>query len=457
MQLYPFQKETVKFIHRKKGRVLLGHEMGTGKTIITLQYLKERKDLRPVTIICPASLKLNWCDEIKKWLDEDAMVVAGKSNGFRFAPITIINYDILRNHYEEIIKSKVVVLDECSYIKNRKAQRTKIVMSLRNKVPHIIALSGTPIVNRPAEFFNVLNLLAPRLFPNFWVFAHRFCAAKKGYWGWDFTGASNIEELHKLATESCMIRYTKDEVLTELPPKTRSIIPLEIDNRNEYRKAEENIIQWIRENLGDKKAERAMRAETMVQLNVLQRLSVRGKKNSYVEWIEDFIEDDNRKLVVFCTHHETIDGLMERFKDRAVKLDGRDSGEERYRAEYKFKNCKSVQLFIGNVKAAGVGLNLQVTPYVCFLELPWTPGELVQAEDRCHRIGQNEKVIIYYLISRNTIEEKMMAVLESKFQILSAILDGRTAEDGVNLLQSLITILKDGGEQLNLKLSAERR
>lgn len=430
LSLYQFQREGLAELVRLDGRALLADEMGLGKTIQAIAYMALHKDQRPAVVVVPASLKLNWQREINRWMPgENANIVSGKG-GRLVGNIDIINYDILGDHAETIrkIDPKLVVIDECHYTKNLKAQRTKAVRDICKGVKHIIALSGTPIVNRPVEFYNVLSLLSPQMFPSFQRFANEFCAPVWNGFGMDYKGASNTEKLNEVLKKSFMIRRLKKDVLKDLPAKTRSVVPLDIANRAQYDAASADFIAWL-ESIGeDEKAQKAARAEAITRTNALKQLVAKGKMAAAMEWIENFIDEE--KLVVFCVHHETIDRLMEKFGDRAVKLDGRDGAAEKQHAVDEFQNNANVKLFVGNVKAAGVGWTLTAASCTAFVELGWTPGDHDQAEDRVHRIGQMaDSVTAYYLLGADTIEEDIATLIDKKRKVLDAVLDGHVTEE----------------------------
>jgi len=441
-QLFPFQKKGVAFIEAKGGRVLIGDEMGLGKTVQALAWLQLHPELRPAVIVVPASLKLNWAHEANVWMSNpDVQVLSGTRAAASMigTDITVINYDILPSWVDLLVKAgpKVVVMDECHYIKNNSAQRTKATKKLVKKVDHVIALSGTPAVNRPVELFNALKVVNSAVVPDFWNFVHKYCDAKHNGYGWDFNGASNSEELHTLLTNTIMIRRLKKDVLTELPDKIRSFVPMGLANWSQYHKAEQNFIKFVKDNKGLEAAKAASKAEQLVQAEALKQLAVQGKMAQVTDWIYNHLDTDG-KLVVFATHKETIDHLMNAFGSRAVKIDGSVSMADRDAAVQAFQNDDNIRLFVGNIKAAGVGLTLTAASSVAFVELPWTPGDLVQAEDRCHRIGQKNAVNIYYLVAQNTIEERVAYMLDSKREVLSAILDG-TAPEQMSLISELIS------------------
>jgi len=233
-----------------------------------------------------------------------------------------------------------------------------------------------------------------------------------------------------------MIRRLKRDVLPQLPPKARSFVPVQLHNREDYRLAEEDFIGFLRETKGAEAARRASNAEALAKIEALKQLSVQGKLAESIDWISDFLEN-GEKLVVFAVHRFVIDALMEKFSKIAVKIDGSVSLSERNKAVEAFQGNDKIRLFVGNIKAAGVGLTLTASSNVVFLELPWTPGDLSQAEDRCHRIGQKDSVNIYFLLAPDTIEERLAHILDSKRKVLDAVLDGEiTAQE--SLLTELI-------------------
>ena len=209
--------------------------------------------------------------------------------------------------------------------------------------------------------------------------------------------------------------------MQELPSKIRSIIPIELTNRGEYKLAERDFITWV-QSAG--KAKVGVKIQALAKIEYLKQIALKGKISQCIQWIRDFLEVED-KLIVFAIHKNTINALMQEFKGTAVKVDGSVTKEKRQEAVQTFQNNPNCKLFIGNIKAAGVGLTLTASSNVVFLELPWTPGELEQAEDRAHRIGQKKVVNIYYLLARGTIEEKIAKLLDIKKKVLGKVLDGQ--------------------------------
>jgi len=440
-QLYPYQREGVEFIEKLDGHALLADPMGLGKTVQALAWLKLRPEVRPAIVVCPASLKLNWARECIEWTGEHPHILYGRdasASRLTDASIFIINFDIIQYWVAPLreLQPEVLVIDECQLIRNSKAKRTKAVKQLMKWVPRMLAMSGTPIVNRPIEFFNVLNILDPITYSHYFTYAREYCGAKRNRFGWQMDGATKVKELHDDVFGRIAIRREKATVLPQLPKKRRSIVPLEIDNRDEYEMAQDDVINWITDNRGNEAAMNAERIKALALINTLKILAAEGKMKQAENWIATFLSS-GEKLVVFAIHHSVVDLVMSKFKKVAVKIDGRDSHKARDEAVQSFQNDDNTRLLVGNIQAAGVGLTLTAASNTAFLEMGWSPGEHEQAEDRVHRIGQTaESVTAYYLIADDTIEVKIANIISKKQDILSQVLEGREAEQ-----ESLISTL----------------
>lgn len=439
--LRPFQSEGVAFIEMNKGRALIADEMGLGKTIQALAWLQLHPELRPAIIVVPSNVKLKWYKEILKWLDvNNPKILYGETPySIKNGDIFIINYDILFYWTKQLTekKAKVFILDECHKIKSNTTKRTKAVKKLAKNIPHFIALSGTPILNKPIEIFNTLHIINKELFPDHRMFAHRYCGAKFNGFFWDYSGHENEEELHKLLTGSVMIRRLKKNVLNELPNKVRALIPLDLKNTEHYKRAENDFIDYLYQIKGKDAAERAKRAETLTKIETLKQIAVQEKLDQMINWIEDFIEN-GEKIVLFATHTSVINQIAEKFGSIAVKFDGSLNEKEKEKARISFQTDPNIKIFIGQIKAAGESIDLTAATNVAFLELPWTPGSLDQAEDRCHRMGQKGSVNVYYLVASESIEEKIADLLDEKRKILVKILDGEKVTD--SLIKDLIKL-----------------
>ena len=436
-KLYPFQEIGVSFIEARKGRALIGDDMGLGKTIQSLSWLQLHPKKRPAIVVCPASVKLVWASKAAEWMQNPQIqVIEGTRPYPIFGEIVIINYDILPSWMESLrgINPQVLIIDEIHYIKNNKAERTKMVKELAKGVPHIIGLTRTLIENRPVEAYNAISLIDRTLFPNRWDYLHRYCGARNNGFGWDFSGATNTEELHQKLISSIMIRRMKKDVLKDLPEKQYSYVPMLLQNASEYQEAETSFISWLRKNKGADAARKARKAEYLVKIGELKKLETKGKLNHCISWIRNFLEGGEKKLIVFGIHKFVINALMDEFRDIAVKIDGSVSTAKRESIINQFQNDPKIRLFIGNIRAAGISITLTAASDVAFVELPWTPGALGQAEDRCHRIGQKNAVTVYYLLGKGAIYERIAEILDKKKKVLNSVLNGQETSEESTLM-----------------------
>jgi len=456
-QLYPFQIEGVAFLEAQNGNGLLADEMGLGKTIQAIGYLKLHPELRPAVIICPAFLKENWCRELAIHAGLSATVGHGTAIGNQEPSadgILIVNYDLLGSRtsattngkrkkipsewfaYLSAVCPKILICDESHYIKTPSAARTIAVMELCRHTPHRIFLSGTPIENKTMDFWTVLSLLRPLEFGNRFRFGVDYCAGKRNFWGWDFSGSSNQAQLFK-RTRSIMLRRKKIHVLTDLPPLQTIAVPIEITNRAEYNKAESAFISWVMENKGILAADRALRSEALVRLTYLKQLAAKGKIKASHEWIQNYLEETGKKLVVYAVHHEMLHALAQKHPN-SVTIDGSSPQLARQKAVDAFQTDNKTQILFGQILAAGVGITLTSADTTLHTELAWNPSIHDQAANRVHRIGQtSNNVSAYYLIAINTLEETIMGALDRKRANITQILDGHDAPNE-SLLSELL-------------------
>lgn len=471
LKLYQFQLEGVNFVEQKNGRALIADEMGLGKTIQAIAWMQHHPENRPALILCPSAMKKQWEREVLKWMTNvRPNVLQGTKPYAITGNIIIINFDILHYWLAElkIREFNTIVVDEAQKIKSNTAKRTKAFKKLIKSVDHVIALSGTPVENRPSEFYNIIHAINPTLFPNYMEFVQEFCGAKKTRFGWDVNGATNTKRLNTILKNSIMIRRKKEDVLKDLPPKQFVKIVIEIDNRRIYQKAENEFIQYIHDkynrdmgkevenelkqfakdnkiNVSDNltsqeiqllKMEKIMRVQSapiLTQIETLKQLSIEGKMNQIIDWIETFLESDE-KLVVFAIHKKTIEQLIKHFP-KAVKITGGMTDKQKDIAQTSFQNDPKVKLFIGNIEAAGLGLTLTAASNVAIIEYPWSPTKVSQAIDRVHRITQTKQVTVWNLVGQDTIEEKIIDILKNKSIIIEKIMDGTSYEDKSVLME----------------------
>jgi SWI/SNF-related matrix-associated actin-dependent regulator of chromatin subfamily A-like protein 1 len=437
--LRPFQRAGVEYIVRHaQGKAYLADEMGLGKTIEALAVLQAYEAF-PALIVCPASLKYNWELETQRWLRERGVyIVDAKHRWVESADVVIVNYDLLWRIKELTYRNwKAIVFDESHALKNPKTKRTMAALEIASRAPIRLALSGTPVLNRPHELVSQLEIIG-RIndFGGKWAFLNRYCKA----WDGSFRGANNIEELNEKLRQICYIRRLKVDVLSELPAKQRTPIPLSINNRSEYDEAEANFLEWLAMREGGDAAAKAMNAEAITRIEKLKQLAAHGKLQAVIAWIEEFLETGS-KLVIFAHHLKIIDAIADNFS-RALTLKGEDSPEERQAAVEAFQEDPERRLFVASLTAGGLGITLTAASNVAFVELGWTPAVHNQAEDRLHRIGQKDSVNCWYLIAKDTIEERILTMIEEKRMIVDAATQGGLPDPSGSFIGELLLELR---------------
>jgi SNF2 family DNA or RNA helicase len=368
-------------------------------------------------------------------------VVSGRAGAKLDADLTILNYEIVAHHRDALLRTrpKALILDEAHYCKNPRAKRTQALRRLSVAMEPgalRVALTGTPVMNRPEEIVPQLRILG-RL-DEFGSGAQ----LKRRFQGMDAE-----ERLHWHLRRHCFVRRLKRDVLPQLPDKRQVVVPMALDNAEEYKLAERDVIAWLREqplDLSelDAKISAALRAERLAQLNTLKRLAARGKLSAAVSWIHDFLEHDE-PLVVFSHHEEVQAELLRRFPD-AGHLLGKDSAQARDETVRAYQDGTGHPLLICSTLVAGQGITLTRASNVAFVELEWTPALHDQAEDRCHRIGQHDAVTAWYLLAAGTIDERIAELLQAKRAIVGAVTDGRRDEGDAGLVGEVIRALHGG-------------
>ena len=433
LEYLPFQKAGIDFIDNQKN-VLVADEMGLGKTIQAIGYINLNKDIKTVLIICPASLKLNWKQELQKWLIRPYNIEV--LNGHGITDITITNYESVKKYFSELTSQKwdLLVLDESHYIKNYKAQRTQYITGFyedkKNKTGWInglkdyaiqkILLSGTPVLNRPMELFTQLKVLGNEMGKNPFAFRDRYVETDS--WG-GVTGTKNLEELQMRLRTTCMIRREKKDVLLELPDKLRQVITLPSNVLSETdREESRKIVNYLSESWDiatQKLVKSGFDFEEISKIRHKQSI----KKIPYVlEHLENVLENED-KIVVFAHHHDVVNAIYDRFKDISVVATGNETLNERNDAVNRFQNDSNIKLFIGSIQAMGVGITLTASSTVIFTEIEWRPGDLFQAEDRLHRIGQKSTVLVQYLVVNDSIDSYMINKILEKMGVIEKITD----------------------------------
>ena len=466
LPLRPFQKAAVAYALRNR-RILIGEEQGLGKTIEALATI-HAAGAYPAVIVCPASLKFNWEKEARKFLplSVTVRVLNGKSADVS-ASIYVLNYDVLGKHIDALIalKPQAVVCDESHYIKSYRARRSELATKLLAVAPMRLLLTGTPVLNRPQELISQIKALG-RLddFGGFWNFASRFCNAHRTQYGWDMSGAANLEELNSTLRRSMYVRHLKSEVLTELPEKQYATVSLPLENRAEYDRAEADVVSWYAEQATrdeeflaslkgldkderkarirerqDEAEQKAQQAESLVRIEALKQLSARLKMPAVIEWVESFLES-GEKLVLFAHHKSIVKELSAHFK--APSITGETPLMNRQAAVDRFQTDPNCKLIVLNIQAGGVGLTLTASSNVAFCEFAWNPGTMDQSSDRVHRIGQRNAVMVTNLVGEETIDEWIIDLIEQKRVVVTAATEGTPMGEQTSVLAELIARLK---------------
>ncbi|AFM98448.1 Snf2/Rad54-like helicase [Encephalitozoon hellem ATCC 50504] len=431
--LLPFQREGVRYALSRRGRIIIADDMGLGKTIQALAVSYYYRSEWPLLIIAPASLLDDWADACKRFLGEEAMVMRRKGDFGQ--TIGVVSYEVASSNVSGLLEHKagVVIVDECHYLKSLNTKRTKAIVPLLQKVPRAILLSGTPAVSRPLELYPIIASIDRTIFPRFAEYGARYCNGRKvGLW-YDYKGCSNAEELHYVLKKCLMIRRTKDEVLSQLPPKFRRQVILQCEGKQSDPR---------KEVVGE-----SVDANVVVQYKEAVKLKMGPVKQYLATMLEK-----SMKFVVFCHHSEMMDGIEEFFVERRVpmiRIDGSVPSGNRHPLVRDFQENDEIRVALLSITACSTGLTLTAGRAVVFAELYWNPGVLLQAEDRIHRIGQKGSVDIIYLVARGTIDEYVWPKLLSKLNVLESL------GIGSNQLKNVGVSSQSSGQktlyQLNIK------
>lgn len=473
LTLLPFQQSAVeKVITKFSGKALIAYEMGLGKTAIACTVAKLYNNF-PVVVVCPASLRINWKREILMWCpgvleSEICVVLNGKvnlfANNFKFY---IFSYELASASNIEIasLAPSLIILDESHYIKNRTSKRSKQIVPLCRQTPRCLLLTGTPVLNRPEELWSQLEALNFHL-GSFFQFAIKYCNAhrkiinRRGKTVWDTKGSSNIADLNQKLISNIMVRKLKSDsdVEIQLPDKRRQVIYLEgVGKSKVLQTLYSDCSSALKRCNGSIDGAMAMlkKLELNVGDNVLKAYSeVSALK---VNAVSEIVVNTSQQvpLVVFYHHRSFGDVLSKNLGDENIsfsRIDGKTSTENRQQIVDDFQSGK-LQTLLLSITAASTGLTLTRAQDMIIAELPWSPGVAMQAEDRIHRIGQKNSVLIRYLLAEKTIDELMWKLMYRKSAISHGILDGKQQSDFSTatidysggyweLIQSILTELK---------------
>ena len=522
-----------------RNETLIADEMGLGKTIQAIGILNANQDIQNALVVCPASLRLNWRNELNKWLTRDLSVGVAEGKKFPETDIVVINYDILSKHHDKIREKEWdhLILDEFQYIKNQDSRRTQEVVGVENKdvrdkndlityakrILHGLAsyshgeiaenalklkeeadhlfldkskdmlndpvlnayrekvgdflssidkkdnplknpkkiintlkgspipakiktgLSGTPFDNRPKEIWPILHYFDPQKWNNFFTFGKKYCDAQDTRFGWNFNGASNLKEMQMELRSSMMIRRLKSDVLSELPPKQRQVIELPAEGvknaiKNEWKAFEEKEemmakiqarieIAKISKDTSDYSdaidSLKKCKQVAFDEISKARKETGQKKIPLVINYLQDLVES-GEKVVCFSHHHEVVEAIKNEFGEQAVSVYGKDSKESRQNAVDRFQNDPDCKVFAGSIRAAGVGLTLTASSLAVFAEMDYNPMVLLQAEDRIHRISQENQVLVQYLVLEGSIDANMAQTIIEKMENFEQAFDVET-------------------------------
>ena len=418
------QKDAIEKLVGSK-RFILADDMGLGKTSVAVISALET-NVKRVLIICPASLKINWEREIRNYTDRSIFICESKNFSLDHDFI-IVNYDILKNFYD--LKDKensmigklnpdLIIIDEAHYIQNGQAQRTKLVNNFSKKANRLWLLTGTPMTNRPMNYFNLLQLIESPVAQNWMAYAIRYCQGYQFKAGnrkiWNVSGASNLEELRD-RTSKQVLRRLKTEVL-DLPEKIITPVYLRLKSKL-YEGLMGEYFDWYR----TKSEESKSLTIQFTKLMKVRQVIAEEKIQHTIELAQNII-DQEKKVIIFTNFTDTLNRIADHFGKQAVRLDGSSSKPQRQYAVDQFQENDKIKVFVGNVKAAGVGLTLTAAESVIINDLSFVPGDLSQAEDRAYRYGQKNNVLVYYPIFENTIEGSIYDIVNSKKSIIETVM-----------------------------------
>ena len=457
-ELYPFQYAGVRFAELADGRALIGDDMGVGKTIQAIAYAALHQELWPVLVVAPSNVKYNWGREISTWLPKSTVqVVKNGKVELEDCDFTVINYDLATRQKDNLLAlaPNLIIFDESHYLKNSKAKRTIACVEVAEEAESVLCLSGTPITNRPIELFTTLEMIKPAEYKgNFFPYAKRYCDAHNNGWGWDFTGSSNVEELHEKLRD-IMIRRMKKDVLEELPDKIRQFIPIVPSTKYlaDYRRLAK---QWLSEYDYYKTAGGMPQGFVLNMLTALRHAAGQMKVPAAADWIAEYQDQNTDKPIIVFHHHQDVGQELvkllrtdKRFQGKKWgTINGSVSAEKRDVRVQAFQAGELDGLICSTI-AAKEGLTLTAADTVVFIEREWVSGWEEQAEDRVNRIGQDADLVhAVYLSVVGTIDEKFDRIVEEKREVVSAILDGTTHVEGAKsgVAKALLQAMIDAGD-----------
>ena len=444
--LYQHQESGIKFLLTRNG-CILADDMGLGKSIQSIIAALE-SGAKKILVVCPSSVKINWKREIEVFCKDVAIVNNKKWSEAKF---TIINFDILKNFHtlpskkskknaDEVIELNrhivnagfdLAIIDEAHNLKNNKSIRSEIMVEVAVGIERMWLLTGTPIANRPMDFYNLLKLIKCPITDNWQYFVKRYCEGKKFYKTlkngqkkqiWLTDGASNLDEL-SVKTKNLIIRRLKTEVL-DMPDKVITPVYHELSDKG-WKEYDMLWDEYLIKRALEKKKGPIQR--DLVELILLRKFIAMQAIPETIEMAENAMEM-GKKVIIFTSFTDELNELANHFGKHCVIHNGPMSEREKQKSVDAFQKNPAIKIFIGNIKSAGVGITLTEGTVVIFNSFDWVTGNNEQAEDRAYRIGQKNNVTVYYQLYLDTISIRMWETLRNKKSVIDQILKSKNNE-----------------------------
>jgi SWI/SNF-related matrix-associated actin-dependent regulator 1 of chromatin subfamily A len=440
------QKEAIEKLVGSR-RFILADDMGLGKTTSTIIAALET-GAKKILIVCPASLKINWEREIANYSDRTCFIAEGKKFSTD-ADFVIVNYDILKNFHSKEDKEnslllqsnfELVILDEAHMVSNAQAQRTKLINDFVKNIKRVWLLTGTPMTSRPINYYNLLNIIESPVAQNWMAYAIRYCQGFQFRAGnrkiWNVTGASNLEELRD-RTSKQILRRLKENVL-DLPDKIITPVYLRTSSK-EYKDLMGEYYEWLE----NKKEESSSLTVQFSKLMKVRKVIANEKVKDTIEFAQNII-DQGKKVIIFTNFTDTLQLIHNHFGKESVYLDGSCNKVQRQYAVDQFQENEKIKVFVGNLKAAGVGLTLTAAEVVIMNDLSFVPAEHAQAEDRAYRYGQKNNVLVYYPIFENTIEGVIYDILNKKKKVIGTVMGDEVSDNAGDVVEEILNLINRG-------------
>lgn len=429
----PHQPPAIQFL-LENNRCILGDDMGLSKSSSSIYAALSMESKMKILVVTMKSLKYNFAHEIR-YFNEEIAIIDKKWKPDKF---TIVNYDSVKKWKDDIIAEKydIIILDEAHLIKNSKTQRFKAIDEvLKDTQPlKVWLLTGTPISNRPIDFYPLLKILKHPVSKNWVKFVERYCEGGKDAWGrWQTKGASNLEELHNV-TKDLLLRRIKKPNENGMPNKTRTPIFFELKNRKGYDEIidqyETRKIAELEENEETKNFAKGFETAEMTRLLLYRQFCALEKveDGTLTTMIDDILDKDpENKIIVFTNFTKVVDAIGEKYPESSLKLDGRIlDPKKRQGIVDEFNANPNLRVLAANLMVGGTGYNIQSANIIVVNDMFWVPSTMLQAEDRAWRIGQKRDVEIYYPVYDDTAEVVIYNTIESKMKIVTTVVEGKS-------------------------------